>query len=156
MIMRTVSALLVSLLTLAGACSAHALSEIEQITKTNYQSYHSIVIIKVSDENGTNGHLKVFRVIVTPTREKKPENVSGELSVYREGKLVVFCCVANHKLVHFSKEVDASVRDRSVTLEFTLAADCMESSKFGVDCEDPEGSRFDYYWFYLKDFADAK
>jgi len=154
--MRTLFAILVSLLLLTSGYTANALSSVIQLTRTNHPKYYSFLSIKTKDQNGTNGNLTLFRVIVTPPSGVKPENVSGQLSACRDGKLIVSCDVLSRKLERNSQDVDASVKDRSVALEFSISSDCIASSKFAVNLWEPDGPAFSNYWFYLKDFVDAK
>jgi hypothetical protein len=154
-LMRTTIAILASILALANAQTLSALSSTIQITKTNNQSECPFILVKAKDENGTSGHLRLFRVIVTAPSGFKPENISGYLSVFQDGKLITACAIPNHKLERNSKEVDTSVKDRSVVIEFTVSSDFAAASKFNVTLSDPEGSSVSNYWFYLHDFEDA-
>jgi hypothetical protein len=150
--MRSFFFTLVLVLVLVSGHNASALSSSIQITETNIRSECPFVIINIKDENGSSGHLKLFRVIVTPPSGFKPENVSGYLSVCRDGKLIVACAVPSRKLERKSNEVDASVKDRSVVLDFATSSDLLASSKFEVILSDPDGAAFFNYWFYLHDF----
>jgi hypothetical protein len=109
--MRTILAIITAVFVLGRGHAVYALSTVTQITTTNIQSNYSFIIIKAQD---AEGGCKRFRVIVTQQRAIKPENFKGYLSVYREGKLIVSCAVPSGKLERKSKDVDASVRDKSV------------------------------------------
>lgn len=154
--MRSLLIILISLLVLTSSYSAFAVSSSVQLTKTNIHKDYTFIVIKTEESHEASGNLKLVRVFVTPPNGVKPENVTGHLSAYLNGKLIVSCDVHSRRLTRNSKDLDASVRERSVMLEFSISADCIASSKFEVNLGEPEASAFSNYWFYLKDFADAQ
>ena len=132
---------------------SRALSSSEQITTNDIQKIRAFIKIKVQDMMDGG---KKFKVIVTPYDGKKRENIFGCLDVFQNGKLVVRCNVNSRKLAAQEKEVDDSVKDRTLVFEFTVAQDHLADSRFAVNQSYPEASTFDEHWFYLKDFADAE
>ncbi len=105
-------------LSISSAQQAHALSTFTQIKTNDLQNATSFIKIKAQD---TEGGEKRFRVIVTPYAGIKRENVFGNLDVYQGGKLVVRCNVLSARLPANDKEVDKSVKDKSMMFEFTIA-----------------------------------
>jgi hypothetical protein len=135
------------------AQQAHALSAITQIKTNDIQNFVSFIKIKAQDEPGGG---KRFRVIFTRYSGVNPENVSGYLNVCQGKKSVVQCMVHGARLDLKSNEVAPSDRSKSRVFEFFVASDHLSDSKFELNISDPDRPGFDDYWFYLKDFVDAK
>jgi hypothetical protein len=154
MSMRTLIATITAALLLATSHTSFALSSVVQLTRTNIHDYP--LVVRTEESRGAAGSLKVFHVIVTPWAGVKPENVSGYISAYHDGQLVFSCAVLSKKLDSRSKVVNESAREESRVLEFSISPSHIAHSKFSINLWEPEGPGFSEYWFYLKDFVDAK
>ena len=132
---------------------AFAFSGSIQLTTTNIQTSYSFIAVKPQDGEADT---KRFRVIIVPRQGIEPGNFYGSLRVYDGTRLVASCVVPSTKLPSKSKDVDERVRDKAVVFEFVVGRDYLAASKFSVIDQPPDVPSFMSYWFYLRDFADAK
>lgn len=151
--MRALFGILIAVLLLAHVGRAFAFSGSIQLSATNIQTSYSFIAIKPQDGEGNT---KRFRVIVVPRQGIEPAHFYGSLSVYDGAKLVASCVVPSTKLPRKSKDVAEQVRDKAVVFEFVVGRDYLVGSKFSVIDQPPDIPSFTSYWFYLRDFADAK
>ena len=147
--MRTLHLIILAILLAFAQQSTLAFSTITQIKPTNHYEFISITANETTDTNGT---VKVVRVLVTPLIGIKPQNISGILSVYRNGKLIVACDVRGRVLNTEPKAIEPSTKHERVLLEFTISSEYVNDARFSVNLWDPDAPGFSEYWFYLRDF----
>jgi hypothetical protein len=140
-------------ISLAAPLTSHALSSEEQLTKGDIQKADSWFSVKPARRTREGVNVIVYNVFVSPPNGTELTNVSGFLTVYHDGKMLVASSVAWEP--RRSTEVDAAKRNKTVMFEFTVSSDCIKSSKFDITIMYPDGSGFSRYWFYLKDFDDS-
>ena len=151
--MRPLLRLLIGVLLLGPIGRAFAFSASVQLTRTNIQTSYSFIAVK-SQEGERN--TKRFRVIVLPNQGIEPRHFYGSLSVHDGTKVVTSCVVSATKLPRKSRDVDERMRDKAVVFEFVVGSDYLVGSKFSVIDQPPDVPSFMSYWFFLRDFADAK
>lgn len=146
--MRIASAIvaLVTALTVAGSARAETVSTRLTPKKTGDHLWSFAVTVERQKEGA--GEFLQFRVTAKPTNAGNVAPLPhrcGTLSVFA-GKEFVSSC-----------EVRPTERDGELSFSFRVAAKYAEKSTFiFAETPDHEAERGGfYYWFYLKDFADA-
>ena len=126
------------------ASSAHAVSMWTQLDTTNLNSQR--LVFKIKTEKADDSVR--FQIQIEPKSATLSPILDANLTVFDGDKKIVEC------------SVEKAPRDKGVVYEFTVSSKYLAKSQFtfGNMAESnghpmPAG---DFYWFYLKDFANEK
>ena len=148
--MRATKFILIACLVLTASSRVFAVSTIIQATTTNIKTVP--FVISVRDE-GTN---KLFRVVVNPKGAGdgigKGTTLSAYLDVFDGTNHIASRFIEAGKL----SDAKAPLANTGVLYEFAVSTNYLDASKFSITYQLNDYPAFVGYWFYLKDFSNAK